>query len=135
VGIDQADGDRIGLGRDRGVERVDHLRDVGGLRPGPLVIDPQERTGVLDAVLGRHEERVVGDVVDEHETPFRMIGKRPRIGCPRPLGRAGEKRRRAADRHAAHQRPPRQTLRHFLLDLPLTALHVVLPDASCSPAQ
>ena len=65
--VDEADRDAVGAAGDGGVERVDHLVDVGVLGTGELVAAAQQLAGVLGAVAGRHEERVRGHVVDQHE--------------------------------------------------------------------
>ena len=43
--VDEAHRDRIGLAGNRGVHRVDHLRHVGRLRAGPLIVAAEQRTG------------------------------------------------------------------------------------------
>ena len=65
--VDEADRDPVGAAGDGGVERVDHLVDVGVLGAGELVAAAEQLAGVLGAVAGRHEERVRRHVVDEHE--------------------------------------------------------------------
>src|SRR5215217_3696727 len=69
------DGDAVGVARDGGVHRVDHLRDHRLLRARPLGRSPEQSLRVLDTVLGRHEERVRGHMVDEDEVPFRRVRK------------------------------------------------------------
>ena len=87
--VDERDQDARRLGRDRRVERVDHLADVRRLRAGPLVAAAEQRARVLRAVDRRHEERVRRHVVDEHELPLRMRldevvgGQRLRDGAER----------------------------------------------------
>ncbi len=108
LGIDEAHRDRVGLAGDRRVHRVDHLRDVGGLRAGPLIVAAEQRAGVLDAVLARHEERVGRHMVDEHEFPSRMRRERPALGRPRAGPAAPAEHAAPTPRDAAHQRAPRQ---------------------------
>ncbi len=80
VRVDDRHRDGRGLRGDGGVHGVDHLGHVGGRRAGPLMIAAEQRAGVGDAVLGRHEERVGRHVIDEHELPARMLGERPGAG-------------------------------------------------------
>ena len=65
--VDEAARDPVGAAGDGGVERVDHLVDVGVLGTGELVAAAEQLAGVLGAVAGRHEERVRRHVVDQHE--------------------------------------------------------------------
>lgn len=78
-GVDDGDGDGIGLAGDGGVHRVHHLADHGGLRAGPLVIATEIGARVLDAILRRHEERVGGDVIHEYQLPALMLGQGARF--------------------------------------------------------
>jgi len=82
--------------------RVDHLRHVGRLRAGPLIVAAEQRTGVLDAVLARDEERVRRHVIDEDEFPAWMRRKRPALRRPRIAGSARQQSRYRPRGHAAH---------------------------------
>ena len=73
--VDDRNRDPVGVGGDRGLEGVDHLGVVGPLRSGPLERRAEQSRRVLDAVLGRDEERVRRHVVDEDEVPLRSLGE------------------------------------------------------------
>ena len=73
--VDDADGDAGRFGADGRVECVDHLAHVGFLRAAPRVGDAEQRARIGAAVLGRNEEGVRRDVVDERELPLRMAWK------------------------------------------------------------
>ncbi len=57
---------------------------IESLGPGPLELAVEQGAGVLGAVLGAGEERVGGDVADEHELPLR--GRREVAGAGRGGG-------------------------------------------------
>src|SRR6202007_3007356 len=72
-GRDDGGRDARRTGRDRGVEGRQHGGHgrVGGQRAGPGGhLDAEQGGRVLEAVLGRGEERVVRDVVHERELPL-----------------------------------------------------------------
>ncbi len=139
-GIDDADGDRVGLAGDCGVHRVDHLRHIRGFRAGPLIVAAEERAGVVDAVLARHKKGVGRDMIDEHEFPPRMRRKRPLVRRRCAAGSSGQRRRQRPRRDAAHHRAPRQPRRQPLCDLARASPHVLLPrwlscDVSHAPSK
>src|ERR1700689_956547 len=72
--------------------RGDRVRRTGPLRRGQA----EECGGVGEAVLGRREEGVRGDVVDEPELPGRRLREVPRRvlggGAPGALRRAARRR-------------------------------------------
>ena len=92
--VDEAHPDAVRLGRDRAVERVDHLVDVAALRARPLVAAAQQLARVLGAVLRRHEERVRRDVVDQDELQLRLRAEDAGGGRARGRGRRGARRGR-----------------------------------------
>ena len=109
--IDEADRDRVGLAGDRGVERVDHLRHIRGLRPGPLIVDAEQRTGILGTVLARDEERVRRHVIDEDELPARMRREWSGLRRPRSPHNSQQRPRHQPRGDAAHKGAARQCRR------------------------
>src|SRR5438477_8898227 len=75
---------------------------IGRLRAGPLIVAAEQRTGVLDAVLARDEERVRRHVIDEDEFPAWMRRERPALRRPRIAGSARQQSRYRPRGHAAH---------------------------------
>ena len=104
--VDHRERDPVRLGGDRGVRGVDHLGHDRVLGTGPLELAVEQRAGVLGAVLGRGEERVGGDVVDEHELPLRR--RREVAGAPPRRRRRCCCRRCWCRRPAAPMRPARR---------------------------
>ena len=114
-GVDPCVHDPGRLGGDRGVEVAHHLRGQRGLRAAPLRGgQAEQRRRVLEAVLGGHEERVRGDVVDVPELPgrgLREVARRPlrRIAARAGPAAGGEqpgRGRRGADQPSAAEQPP-----------------------------
>ena len=127
--VDEADRDAVGAAGDGGVERVDHLVDVGVLGAGELVAAAQQLAGVLGAVAGRHEERVGGHVVDQHElqlpravedaagggAALRLArGRLVAVAAARGDHRADQAGRAAGQRCAPRERRERRALRRVL---------------------
>ena len=84
------------------VDGVDHLADVARFRARPRVRAAEQFARVLDAVLGRDEERVRRDVVDERE--FVAFGASRRSCCAPLLESRSNRRRQQGCRPS---RPPR----------------------------
>ena len=137
---DQGTRDAVGLARYGAVDRVDHLADVARRRTRPRVRAAEQLARVGRAVLGRREEDVGGDVVDQDVVLALVERQRSRTRCccwrARLVGASARfKRERGYPRGASRQRgPPRDLVPllgggFLLLALvPLEALNRVTQD-------
>ena len=114
VQVHQRNRNAVDLLRNRRVHGVHHLGGDRRLRSRPLRAATKHRTRVGDAVLGRYEKRVGGDVVDEGEFPHRMGRQTAGLACceGRPGAADGGEREEdgAGTQAAAEQTATRQAL-------------------------